>query len=123
MKKTIFLLAFCLTITGVYAQQTFSIKGKVVDADDKECLIGASVYNQVNGDGTTTDINGKYFFSEAEAGDVLLVSYIGYISDFHNIEHSGTQPDIELEKDTGFVLQSKIPFSSYDKYTEEQSKQ
>ena len=122
MKKTIFLLAFCLTITGVYAQK-FSVKGRVIDADSKDYIVGASVRVNNGTVGMVTDINGRYFFNEVEEGDILWVSFTGYKDEDWTIKHSGTQPDIELEEETGFVLQSKIPFSSYDKYTEEQPKQ
>ena len=123
MKKTIFLLAFCLTITGVYAQK-FSVKGRVIDADSKDYIVGASVYNQDNGAGTVTDIEGRYYLSDAEIGDQLRITDVRYVEGYHDIKHSGTQPDIKLVRaGGGLVLQSKIPFSSYDKYAEEQPKQ
>lgn len=124
MKKTIFLLVFCLALTSVYAQQKFSISGRVIDADDKDYIVGASVYNQDNGTGTVTDIDGRYYLSDAEVGDQLRITDVRYIDKYHDIKHSGAQPDIKLVRaGGGLVLQSKIPFSSYDKYAEEQPKQ
>ena len=122
MKKTIFLLAFCLALTSVYAQK-FSISGRVIDADSKDYIVGASVKVNNGTVGMVTDIDGRYFFNKVEEGDILWVSFTGYKDEDWTIKHSGTQPDIELEEETGFVLQSKIPFSSYDKYAEEQPKQ
>lgn len=56
-----------------------TVKGKIVDADSNESLIGASVYVE----GTTTGIVSDYegnFSLEVEAGEqTLVISYIGYI--------------------------------------------
>ncbi len=54
------------------------IVGSVVDAIDKEPLIGAYVLiKDQSASGTTTDLNGN-FVLEAREGDVILVSYVGY---------------------------------------------
>jgi len=53
------------------------ITGKVTGADDKQPVIGATVKIKGTTQGTQTDANGNFNLT-AKAGDVLLVSFIGY---------------------------------------------
>ena len=50
-----------------------------VDSIASEELIGATVLNLTNGKGTTTDIDGK-FEIDAQVGDTIKVSYVGFKS-------------------------------------------
>lgn len=66
---------FCLFLSlHSYGQ---SISGKVIAADTEEPLIGATVRVIGASSGAVSDINGE-FVVEAEQGDSLQVSYIGY---------------------------------------------
>jgi len=53
------------------------IKGTIT-GDDKELLIGVTVAVKGKGRGTRTDANGR-FEIEADPGDVLVITYTGYI--------------------------------------------
>ncbi|TWR25916.1 TonB-dependent receptor [Mucilaginibacter pallidiroseus] len=59
----------------VYAQTKHT--GKITGSDDKLPVVGASVRIKGTTIGTQTDVNGTYSIS-VKAGDVLVVSYIGY---------------------------------------------
>ncbi len=75
--KTLYTLLFSLCLTGLMAQG--SVKGTIVDADDQEALIGASVLIQGTTTGTITDIDGTFELVVLEPGDyVLQISYTGY---------------------------------------------
>ena len=54
-----------------------SISGTITDGQNGEPLIGASVTVKGTTEGTITDIDGNYSIN-ADADDVLVVSYVGY---------------------------------------------
>jgi TonB-dependent SusC/RagA subfamily outer membrane receptor len=58
-------------------QQT-RVKGSVTDKDG--AIIGASLKIKGTGSGTTTDTNGNFTLSGVKAGDVIVVSYVGYVT-------------------------------------------
>lgn len=75
--KTLYTLLFSLCLSGLMAQG--SVKGTIVDADDQELLIGASVLIKGTTTGTITDIDGTFELAIPDPGDYILqVSYTGY---------------------------------------------
>lgn len=74
---------FCTTLMFVFfcfasfAQQT--IDGIVVDEQSKEPLVRAAVLVKGTSIGVTTDFDGK-FTLEVDPGQVLVVSYLGYVT-------------------------------------------
>ncbi|MCQ2268939.1 MAG: TonB-dependent receptor [Bacteroidaceae bacterium] len=71
--------ASAATTDGVQAvQQTRKITGTVVDQSG-EAIIGANVMVKGTTNGTITDFDGK-FSLDASAGQELVVSYIGYVT-------------------------------------------
>jgi hypothetical protein len=77
MKNLLFLffLFFCFFS---YAQQKFTISGKIHDAKNGEELIGASVRTTTGDYATTTNEYGFYSLTIPEGSYTLTVSYIGY---------------------------------------------
>ncbi|GAB2692885.1 TonB-dependent receptor [Mucilaginibacter koreensis] len=69
-------LICCLLLSLAASAQT-RITGKVIGADDKQPIIGASVRLKGTTFGTVTDANGNFGIS-ATQGQVLTISYIGY---------------------------------------------
>ena len=59
-------------------QAVITIEGTIVDAQ-RQPLPGVSVFEKVSKKGTVTDQNGRYTIS-VEAGQTLVFSFIGYIS-------------------------------------------
>jgi len=76
LKGVLFLLflfwGFCLA-----AQSTMTVRGKIVDQDTKESLIGATVRVNKTTIGTITDASGNFSISVPSNGN-LVISYIGY---------------------------------------------
>ncbi|MBR0065094.1 MAG: SusC/RagA family TonB-linked outer membrane protein [Paludibacteraceae bacterium] len=71
--QTIFL---CLTLT-VAAFADISVKGKVIDADNSEPMIGVSILVKGTAIGTVTDFDGNFEMKVPDKA-VLQLSYIGY---------------------------------------------
>ena len=69
-----------VVLTLKHNQRQVVIEGTIADASSGEPLPGANVLVKGTTRGATTDINGK-FSIEANAGDVLTFSYVGYISE------------------------------------------
>lgn len=74
--RQLLLYVFILVVGSVSAEQ-FKLTGKVVYADDKEPLIGATVQIKGTDRRTCTDIDGN-FSIEVEKGEILKFSYVGY---------------------------------------------
>jgi len=82
------LLATCFNISAKALVKTLPVKaaykaslitGKVVDADTKEPLTGATITVKGGAKNTIAGLDGT-FKIDASNGDVLVISYIGYIS-------------------------------------------
>ncbi len=59
--------------------QTGAVTGTVLDGDNLEALIGATVVLKGTTKGATTDINGRFTLSALEAGrQNIVISYVGY---------------------------------------------
>ena len=71
------MLLFLFGSDTAFAQGT--VTGTVLDVDNQEALIGATVVLKGTTKGATTDINGKFILSGLEAGNqVVVISYVGY---------------------------------------------
>ena len=81
-----------------FAQGTLS--GKVIDAETKQPLEGASVFAQNTTIGAVTKADGSYKLSFSKGGYELVVSFTGYVAERVNIEAAGDKVmDIELKKE------------------------
>ncbi|WP_026950789.1 TonB-dependent receptor [Algoriphagus mannitolivorans] len=77
MKKLIIGLVLCLVTTTLWAQN--SLKGKVLNAQSKEPLSGASVWIENLRKGAVTDLDGEFALGKLPNGNVeIRVSYLGY---------------------------------------------
>jgi iron complex outermembrane recepter protein len=105
MKKTI-LSTVMVAVFSLFALTTFAqgtITGVVVDAENDEALIGASVVLDGTTTGTVTNVNGEFSLS-IEAGDQQInISYIGYVGQQLNVKVSSGQTNdlglVKLESD------------------------
>lgn len=115
MKK--FLLFF--TILPLYFFASAQISGSIVDSEDGDPLIGVTVLKKGTSVGTVTDINGQ-FQIEASLGDVLVISFIGYIAmelevssyDALNIAMKG---DVKILADVVVVGTRGLPRTDVDR--------
>ena len=77
------LLMCCLSYT-TWAQTQSNVNGLVTDFSG-EPLIGVSILVKGTSNGTVTDLDGKFSLS-AEMGNMLQISYVGYISQEVKVE-------------------------------------
>lgn len=92
-------MAVVLSAADAFAQQTFIIKGRVMEAETKEPLIGASV--RCGSTGTATDVDGNYELSMKEGSYDIECSYIGFENDRRRIMLScDTILDFSLQSST-----------------------
>ena len=67
-----------LTSSLLFAQNTRTVSGRIIDPSTRETLIGASVVVKGSTTGTTTDINGNFSLTVPTETKTLTVSYVGY---------------------------------------------
>lgn len=75
--RCFFLLLLILSPMLSYAQ-TQLLTGTVVD-ENGECVIGANIFVQETKQGTVTDVDGRFSINR-NAGQKIIVSYLGYIT-------------------------------------------
>ena len=79
----VFLMGMLLLSIGSFPviAQTGTVTGTVLDSDNQDILIGATVVIKGTTKGATTDINGKFILSGLDAGNqTVVVSYVGYVN-------------------------------------------
>lgn len=85
-----FLLAIMLMVgTAATAIAQTTVKGRVVDADTEEPLIGAAVTVEGTSQGSVTDIDG-YFTQKVAKNATLVIKYLGYKELRKKITQQGT---------------------------------
>lgn len=75
MKAFLTSILICFSLF-VSAQST--IRGKVIDSQTKEPLIGAQLYFTKSDVSLLTDVNGKFQTSKIQGRDSLIIIYVGY---------------------------------------------
>lgn len=76
--KLTLLLLFVINVC-FYAQDSFVVKGTVSTKTDNQVLPGVSIAIQGGAKGTETDIDGNYTIT-VKSGDILLFSYLGFVT-------------------------------------------
>ena len=95
--KLIALIVALLSMQAMFgALYAKPISGTVVSATDGDPLVGATIKLQGTQTGTVTDINGR-FTLDAEVGQTLVVSYVGFLT--KNVKVTGSPLNITLEED------------------------
>jgi hypothetical protein len=85
--KGFYTIVFCFCISGIFAQQKFTISGYVKDSATGETLIGSNVYNASNSaQGTTTNTYGFYSLTLDAGKHKIIVSYLGYEDQIYEVE-------------------------------------
>lgn len=93
---------FLVFLSGFVFAQTGTVTGKIIDQENNEPLIGATVLISKTTIGSITDLKGEFRISNVPAGDqVLQVKYVGYeeieISIAVNANDVTTIPEIKLQ--------------------------
>ncbi|WKN33627.1 TonB-dependent receptor [Porifericola rhodea] len=102
MKKTILFLSLVLTGLTAYAQQGF-LRGKIIDAETGEALIGATVSVPGTDKGAVADFNGNYSLKLDPGTHSVLFQFVSYqpttVSDIEIKADETTTMDISLSTD------------------------
>lgn len=93
MKRCIALMLLSFVLICAYAQVGQKVKGRVIDGDTKEALIGVTILLEGSQSvGTITDLDGTFEMSVPDAGAKLQASFIGY-----KTVHVVARPDLTIE--------------------------
>ncbi len=90
----------------LFAQNSVKIAGVVIGEEDKLPVIGANVLVKGTGQGTITDLDGRFELN-IPVGSVLSVSFIGYENYEQKINSANTSMRISLKSDT-YVLNEVV---------------
>jgi hypothetical protein len=77
MRLPLFILLFASI--SAFSQQTFILKGTVLDSANKEPLVGATVSLDYGDQTDFTDVDGKFTFILPRKDVVIIVRYVGYV--------------------------------------------
>lgn len=92
-----FILCFCLLLLPLsLSAQKLTVTGVVTAADEPDPVIGASVLVKGTTNGTITDFDGN-FQIDAQQGDILQISYMGYVT--QEVKASSSSMKITLQPD------------------------
>lgn len=112
MKSKLLVLAFFLA-AAVPAFAQSIVSGKVVDAESKQPLQGASVFAQNTTRGVVTNSEGAYQLALERGGYELIISFTGYQSQTVNIDATEAKTlDIELKKEDKSMSEVVVKSSS-----------
>jgi TonB-linked SusC/RagA family outer membrane protein len=94
-----FLLQICmlLLLCSTALAQNRTLTGEVVDRDTKEPLTGVSIMVKGTGNGTQSDVKGRFRVTGLSGNAVLTVRYIGYKSQDIKLGQNQTNVTIVLE--------------------------
>lgn len=96
--KTRYILAVIMLLNlTLYAQTSYTLSGTVTSQADQSPLPGVTVMVVGTSNGVVTDFNGAYQI-EVKQGDVLNISFLGYVDQNITIENQ-TNLDIALVED------------------------
>lgn len=101
MKNFIAFLLFSFISFAAYAQNFFSISGKIIDQDTKLPLQGASVFAENTTIGTATDAEGVFHLRLPNGGYSLAITFTGYQTETKRITSSDADNNnlvIDLKK-------------------------
>lgn len=107
LKKLLFVMVFCLVQSALCHADTF--KGKIVNAETGEILIGANIFSEVNPqpgwscqNQTETDSTGCFYLNSGWEGRIMFkFSMIGY-KNFRKVDYSYGQ-EVNDTTDLGII--------------------
>ncbi|PWJ57641.1 TonB-linked SusC/RagA family outer membrane protein [Dyadobacter jejuensis] len=100
MQKILFIfLSLFLSGGALYAQK--NVEGVITSSEDGSPLPGVSILEKGTGNGTTSDMNGKYTIKVTDNNNSLVISFVGFVSkevqiDKRSIINVGLEQDIKM---------------------------
>ena len=107
-RMKLFLLLLGIFSSLIVSAQT-RITGKVIGADDKQPVIGASVRIRGTTVGTVTDASGNFSIT-AKPADIISVSYLGYQSNDITV---GSQTNLRITLSTTNSTLNEVVVTGY----------
>jgi hypothetical protein len=103
-------LILLLTLSSLYVHaQSVSISGYINDAQTGEALIGASIYDSYSRKGITSNNYGFYSISLAPGKTKLVVSYMGYSTQYVELDAiTSSRINISLKPETSYLQEVTI---------------
>ncbi len=90
---TVFIACFLMCGTVTSQQSYYTVKGKVIDKNNKTPLQGASVFAQNTTFGVASDAEGNFTIKLPIGGYSLVITYTGYETESMRISNSNAQND------------------------------
>ena len=78
VKSFILIVLLALACFNLKAQQTYTISGKVIDAETKESLAFVNIIQTGTRYGISTDIDGKFTLHSDKPINAIMLTYVGY---------------------------------------------
>lgn len=78
--KCVFTILLLVCFNSVLSAQSVTISGTVKDQTLNEPLPGVNVFVKNSSNGASTDFDGNYTISNVQKGDILVFSYISFVS-------------------------------------------
>ncbi len=76
--KIVYIILFIIQSQILIAQDVFTVSGHIFDKKNGEYLVGATIYNQLTSNGTTTNEYGFFSISIPAGRCIIKCSFIGY---------------------------------------------
>jgi len=106
-----FVLLFNLLVSA--QQKTGAIRGRIIDEDTKEPLIGVNILIEYTSLGAATDVEGNFLVPEVPSGIYkLVISYVGY--------EKKTLGPFEINSDNDLILNVSLE-TSWGKLSSEEA--
>ncbi|REA57495.1 carboxypeptidase-like regulatory domain-containing protein [Dyadobacter luteus] len=101
-KAILFLILFTTgSFTSIYAQNSFTIKGRVTDASSGDPIPFANIAIKASLSGTTTNFDGFYQLTYSPPADSILVTYVGYETRSKAIKSGIAEQNIDIQLSPG----------------------
>jgi hypothetical protein len=101
-----------LLLLGLFSFAQFTISGRVVDAETKEPLQGASVFAQNTTRGTTTNTGGEFSLVLEKGGYEIIFSFTGYATKTITAQGTSQELTVELSKSENTMAEVIIKSSN-----------
>ncbi len=89
----LFTICFFLLSDSLFCQETYYIKGKVIDKNTKAVLQGASVFAQNTTFGEATNADGNFIIRLPNGGYSLVITFTGYEKQTIRVSNASSQND------------------------------
>ena len=86
MLQRIYILVFLLIPLFSFSQNA-TLSGSVFEESTKIPLIGATIVVQGTSNGTTSDFDGNFSLPNVKVGDVLEISYLGFLTQSTSVQN------------------------------------